>query len=135
MRVVRCAHARGQVLNHFDHFSQIEGKENEWNELLTGVSQRLRSQLLTDTNRELLNSPLFVEITKTASSRKAMIIAMLEKMRILVLTPPDIAVHEGYEPKGFFVIAKGECHVRSAGRNAGHGGTLPTSHVMPRHCR
>ena len=54
-----------QVLHHFDHFSHIQGHENEWNELLTGVSQRLRSQLLTDTNRELLESPLFVEITKT----------------------------------------------------------------------
>ena len=66
-------------------------------------------------------------VDDSASSRKAMIIAMLEKMRVLVLTPPDIAVIEGVEPKGFFVIAEGECKVR--GRRADRIATPTTPHL------
>ena len=68
------------------------------------------------THRSLLSSSLFIEIAKTAGGRKAMLLNMLEKMRIVVSTPPDIFLHPNTPPAGLFVIDEGDCAVYDRGK-------------------
>ena len=52
-----------------------------------------------------------MEAWEEPRSVASMVIAMLEKMRTVVATPPEIILHPGVSPMGLFVIEEGECDV------------------------
>ena len=72
---------RRDVLRHYDVWWSAEGDSHEWGKTVSGLSSGLKMKLLMHTHKNLLSrSSLFVAMQTTAGGRKAMLIAMLEKM-------------------------------------------------------
>ena len=103
---------RRDVLCHYDVWWSAEGDSHEWSKTVAGLSSGLKMKLLMHTHKSLLKrSSLFVAMQSASGGRKAMLIAMLEKMRTMVSTPMDVILHPGIVPPGLFVLSDGDCEV------------------------
>jgi hypothetical protein len=97
---------RRRVLEHFDQHWEAKGDTEQWRRLLEGTSQRLRTDLLVFTERQLLATPLFEQICGTSGGRRALVLKMLEGMSVTVAAPSDVIVMAGFIPLG---LSAGRC--------------------------